>query len=176
MLACGCGANAGESVGLPSPKDGAYGPDIAFSSAAFEDGGDIPARYTCDGDGVSPPLAWTNVPEGTKSFAIVVDDPDAPKKVFVHWVAWAIEGDETMLIESIAPVDEDFVQGTNDSGNVGYGAPCPPAGDDPHRYVHRIFAVDIVPNLPTATTRDELYRRLDGHALAMGELVGLFGR
>lgn len=175
-LACGCGQSETAGDGLPEPKGGAYGPDIALSSAAFADGGDIPVRYTCEGDGVSPPLSWSNGPKGTKTFAIVVDDPDAPKKVWVHWVAWAIGADDTMLIESIAPIDEDFVQGTNDSGNVGYGAPCPPAGDEPHRYVHRIFAVDVVPNLPTETTRDELYRELDGHALAKGELVGLFGR
>ncbi|HET6583388.1 MAG TPA: YbhB/YbcL family Raf kinase inhibitor-like protein [Nannocystaceae bacterium] len=175
-LACGCGEDDPESGGLPAPKGGAYGPDIALTSTAFADGEVIPDRYTCNGDGVSPPLSWANVPAGTKSFAIVVDDPDAAKKVFVHWVAWAIAGDETMLIESIAPVDEDFVQGRNDTGDAGYAPPCPPSDDEPHRYEHHIFAVDFVPNLPLETTRDELYRRLDGRVLAKGELVGLFGR
>jgi hypothetical protein len=173
-LAGACSSEEAESVTLPAPKGGAYGPAMTLESAAFADGADIPARHTCDGEGVSPPLSWSNVPDGTESFALVVDDPDAPRKVWVHWVTWAIDGEERSLYEGIQPGLDEFVQGRNDSGDNGWTAPCPPEADDAHRYEFHVFAVEYVPMLEPETTRDELYRTLDGRVLAMGELVGVY--
>jgi len=169
-----CGSEDAESVTLPAPNDGALGPPITLTSDAFADGDDIPAMFTCDGEGVSPPLSWSNVPEGTESFALVVDDPDAPRKVWVHWVAWAIAGDERSLPAGVAPELDGFVQGRNDSGDNGWTGPCPPDDSDPHRYEFRLFAVEFVPDLPADTTRDELYRALDHRVLAIGELTGVY--
>jgi len=154
---CACGSEEQASVTLPAPNDGAYGPPITLESEAFADGAAIPAMYTCDGDDRSPPLSWSEVPEGTESFALVVDDPDAPRKVWVHWVAWAIPGDERSLDEGEMPEIDGFLQGRNDSGDNGWTGPCPDEGDPAHRYTFHLFAVEIVPpNLPESTTRDGL--------------------
>ena len=176
LFAGACGSETDGSVTLPGPKGGAYGPAITLESDAFVDGGMMPEPYTCDGDNYAPPLAWSNVPEGTDSFALVVDDPDAARKVWVHWVVWAMPADTRSLAEGTNPEVDEFVQGRNDNAKTGWSGPCPPAGDDPHRYEFHLFAVDHVPNLPTTTSRDDLYRDLDGRVLAMGELVGLYGR
>jgi Raf kinase inhibitor-like YbhB/YbcL family protein len=110
------------------------------------------------------------------SFAIVVDDPDAPNKVWVHWVAWGLAPDLRALEEDVVADDDRFVQGTNDNGKQSWSPPCPPKADGAHRYVFHVFAADILPDLPTSTTRDQLYRALDHHVLAMGELTGHFDR
>jgi Raf kinase inhibitor-like YbhB/YbcL family protein len=175
-LAGACGSEDTESLTLPAPKGGEYGPAMTLESDAFADGADMPERFTCDGDGLAPPLAWSNVPDGTDSFALVADDPDAPRRVWVHWVAWAIPADERMLLEGTDPEVDEFVQGRNDDGEVGWTGPCPPSDHDAHRFEFHVFAVDFVPDLPITTTRDELYRALDGRVLAMGELAGLYDR
>lgn len=172
LLACG----EAEAPRLPEAKDGAYGPALSVTSPAFLDGDAIPAMFTCDGDDVSPALLWSEGPAGTTGFALVVDDPDAPTKVWVHWVAWGIDGERRALPQGVAADDPSIVQGTNDSGELGWSGPCPPARHGPHDYEFHVFAVDETPQLPSSTTRDELYRALDGHALAMGVLVGTYDR
>lgn len=177
VFVVGCGSDQpAASVELPAPKGGEYGPPMTLTSSAFADGDAIPVDFTCDGDDISPPLSWSNVPQGTMSFALVVDDPDAPRKTWVHWVAWAIAADERLLAQGQASEVLEFDQGTNDSGELGWTGPCPPKADEAHRYEFHVFAVDHVPQLESTTTRDQLYRELDGRVLAIGELVGTFDR
>lgn len=169
------GACAQDEPSLPIPV-GDEAAELDVTSAAFEDGAAIPKTYTCSGDGASPPLSWSEGPDDTASFAIVVDDPDAPKKVWVHWVAWGLPPDLRALDEGITADDDRFTQGTNDNGKQSWSPPCPPKTDATHRYVFHVFAADTVPELPRTTTRDQLYRALDHHVLAMGELTGHFDR
>ncbi len=177
VLGIGCGGSEDAAgVVLPAPKGGEYGPPMTLTSAAFADGDAIPVEFTCDGTDVSPPLSWSNVPQGTASFALVVDDPDAPRKTWVHWVAWDIAAEERVLAQGRPANDMEIVQGTNDSGDVGWTGPCPPKADDAHRYEFHVFAVEYAPDLESTTTRDQLYREIDGRVLAMGELTGTFDR
>ncbi len=145
---------------------------IAVTSSAFEAGGSIPARFTCKGDNVNPPLQFRNIPGGTKSLALVVDDPDAPGALFTHWLVWNIDPATKGLGEKSVP--KGASQGTNDSGNVGYGGPCPPSGT--HRYFFRIFALDRTLDLKNGAKRQEAERALAGHVLARGELMGRHSR
>jgi Raf kinase inhibitor-like YbhB/YbcL family protein len=145
---------------------------FTLTSSAFSPGGEIPSRYTCDGDDVSPPLAWSDPPAGTQSLALVVDDPDAPGRTFTHWLGWGLSPDTSGLEEGQAPA----VEGRNDFGTTGYGGPCPPPGHGPHRYVFRLHAVDAELELPTGAPRDELERLIGEHALAVAELIGTYER
>lgn len=172
LLLCAC---AQDEPTLPIPV-GDEAAELDVASAAFVDGGVIPKIYTCAGEGVSPPLEWFGAPDETQSFAIVVDDPDAPKKVWVHWVAWGLPPQLRALDEGVSADDDRFTQGTNDNGKQSWSPPCPPKSDGAHRYVFHVFAADFVPELERTTTRDQLYRALDHHVLAMGELTGHFGR
>jgi Raf kinase inhibitor-like YbhB/YbcL family protein len=180
VLAILCPACASDApaplVELPAPKGGQWGPELVVTSDAFDEGGDIPARFTCDGDDASPQLGWSAPPEGTESLAVVVDDPDAFRRVWVHWVGWGISPERMDLYEGIPTEAEVLQQGTNDSGEIGYTGPCPPEGDAAHAYEFHVFAVDHVPELPPETTRDELYRALDERALAMGMLTAFYDR
>jgi len=169
LLACST-----EEPSLPIPADGLE--QMTLESSAFEDGAAIPKIYTCDGDGVSPPLSWSEVPEGTKSFALVLDDPDAPREVYEHWVVWNIPSDWTELPEDVRPEDDPPSQGENDAGKTGYTGPCPPKAHDDHHYEFHLFAADIELDLPSDTHRDPLYRSLDYHVLGMGELTGKYDR
>jgi Raf kinase inhibitor-like YbhB/YbcL family protein len=148
-------------------------------SPAFGNGEYIPIKYTCDGDNVSPPLLFLDPPEGTMSFAVLVDDPDAPVGVFTHWIIYDIPGEFEGLPEDIPPVGEleyGIRQGLNDFGNVGYGGPCPPPGR-PHRYFFVLFALDVPKTgLPPGATKEEFLSAIDGHVIAHDELVGLYGR
>lgn len=150
---------------------------IDLSSPAFADGSRIPRRFTADGEDVSPALTWGKGPEGTECFALVCEDPDAPRGTFVHWVLWGIPPDRTDLPEAIekAPIALGMSQGENDFGNVGWNGPSPPPGK-PHRYVFRLYALDEKPSLSPGASRDDLDRAMQGHVLAEGMLIGMYGR
>ena len=151
--------------------------EIKITSSAFEDGGLIPAKYTCDGADVSPPLQWDAVPEGTKSIALICDDPDAPMGTWVHWVLFNLPSDAKELAENI-PTEETLPngakQGVNDFGRVGYGGPCPPGGT--HRYFFKIYALDTEVGLQAGADKRRLLKTMEGHILEQGLLVGKYKR
>ena len=150
-------------------------PTFRVSSTAFADGDTIPRRFTADGENVSPPLSWSDLPTGTHSVALICDDPDAPSGRFVHWLAWNIDPDLYELHEGVPPLTRDFVQGANGFGDVGYGGPSPPPGK-PHRYFFLLYALDNRPKLRPGAKRTELQRAIEAHVLAEGMLVGKYGR
>ena len=151
---------------------------LVLRSSVIESGATIPRDYTCDGRDVSPPLRWDNVPAGTGCFALICDDPDAPMGTWVHWVIYNIPAAATRLTEAI-PANEQLkdgsLQGSNDFGRIGYGAPCPPRGKV-HRYYFRLYALDD--KLPEAAgiSKQSLLRRMEGHILESAELFGVYGR
>jgi Raf kinase inhibitor-like YbhB/YbcL family protein len=144
---------------------------LLVSSPAFADGGEIPRRYTCDGENVSPPLRFDSVPAGTAELALLITDPDAPGGTFVHWVAWGIDPARPSLAEGEAPPGA----GVNGFRRRGYGGPCPPRGA-PHRYVFRAFALSRRLDLAPGASADELGRAVSDSVLAEGRLVGRYGR
>lgn len=152
---------------------------LALVSSAFTHEGEIPRRYTCEGEDVSPPLSWSGIPEATKSFALIVDDPDAPdpkapRMTWVHWVLYNLPADACELPEAMGPEDlpPGAEEGQNDWKNLGYGGPCPPIGR--HRYFHKLYALDtVLPDLGAATKK-ELEAAMEGHVLARAELVGTY--
>ncbi|MBM4366275.1 MAG: YbhB/YbcL family Raf kinase inhibitor-like protein [Deltaproteobacteria bacterium] len=141
-----------------------------LSSTAFTQGATIPARHTCTGDDLSPPLSWTAPPEGTASLALVVDDPDAPRRTWQHWLVWNIPPTTRQLGEALG-LDQ-HVQGTNDFKKLGYGGPCPPPGHGAHRYFFRLYALDVMLGLPAGASRAELDAAIKGHVIASAELMG----
>ncbi len=150
---------------------------MTLTSPAFINGGEIPAKYGCRGEDISIPLAFRNVPEGTKSLALIMEDPDAPGGLFVHWVIYDMPADLGGLPEGVPPVSEldlGIRQGVNDFGKIGYGGPCPP--DRPHRYFLRLFALDIEPAAEAGLSRAQLLRRMEGHVLAEADLMGIYAR
>jgi hypothetical protein len=151
--------------------------DIKITSTAFEEGGMIPRQYTCDGEDVSPPLAWTGVPEAAKTTALISDDPDAPMGTWVHWVLFNLPASEKGLPEAV-PTDKELKNGTkqgrNDFRRIGYGGPCPPGGT--HRYFFKVYALDTVLDLPAGATKAELIKAMEGHILAQAQLMGKYRR
>ena len=151
--------------------------DIRITSSAFEEGGLIPAKYTCDGADISPPVQWEAVPEGTKSIALISDDPDAPVGTWVHWVLFNLPAETKELGENV-PADEILPngarQGTSDFGRIGYGGPCPPSGT--HRYFFKIYALDAQLDLDAGATKKQLLAVMEGHILAEGQLMGKYKR
>jgi Raf kinase inhibitor-like YbhB/YbcL family protein len=145
---------------------------FSLTSSAFESGDEIPTRHTCDGDGVSPPLVWSDAPEEARSLALVVDDPDAPGGTFTHWLAWGLAPDAGGLEEGHAPP----VEGRNDFGKIGYGPPCPPPGHGAHRYSFRLYALTADLDLEPGAGRDEVDRLIGDHELAVAELMGTYER
>jgi Raf kinase inhibitor-like YbhB/YbcL family protein len=151
---------------------------LTVVSAAFAMNTMIPARYTCKGEDISPPLSWSNAPRGTISFAVLVDDPDAPVGDWVHWVLFNLPETTTELAEGQPrnfKLLSGAVQGLNDFGRAGYGGPCPPPGK-PHRYVFKVYALDTMLDLDSKARKKDLLRAMEGHVLAQGELVGIFQR
>jgi Raf kinase inhibitor-like YbhB/YbcL family protein len=144
---------------------------VELTSAAFTDGEPIPERYTCDGDDLSPPLTWTAPPVGARSLALCVDDPDAGRYPFTHWLAWGIVAAAGGLEEGEAAPGE----GRNDFGAPGWRGPCPPPGK-PHRYVFTLYALDAEPALGSSDRRLSFDRAIEGHVLATAELAGLYVR
>ena len=151
--------------------------DVKVTSSTFQDGGLIPAKYTCDGADVSPPLQWDTVPEGTKSITLICDDPDAPMGTFVHWVLFNLPAETRQLAEKV-PADKTLPsgarQGTSDFGRIGYGGPCPPSGT--HRYFFKIYALDAKVDLPAGARKSDLLKAMQGHILAQGQLIGKYKR
>jgi hypothetical protein len=149
---------------------------LAITSTAFSQGQPVPADYTCDGKGQSPPLAWSGAPHGTKSFALIMDDPDAPMGTFVHWVIYSIPATSKGLPEAMskgAILADGSIQGLSTMGRAGYTPPCPPAGT--HRYYFKLYALDIVIDA-AGLGKDQLLMAMQGHILAQGELMGTYTR
>ncbi|MBD3235183.1 MAG: YbhB/YbcL family Raf kinase inhibitor-like protein [Candidatus Eisenbacteria bacterium] len=151
---------------------------MRISSPAFEHEGTIPQRHTCEGDDLSPPLSWTDVPEGTGTLALICDDPDAPMGTWVHWVVFNIPPDAGGFEEAVAPDAEPaggVVQGRNSWKRTGYGGPCPPPGK-PHRYFFKLYALDGSLDLDASATKADLEAAMKGHVLADAELMGTYQR
>ncbi len=151
-------------------------PAMDLKSSAFQKGGDIPRKYTCHGTDLSPPLQWKNSPLGTKSFALIADDPDVPVGTWVHWVIYDLPANTQELAEGV-PVSETLSkggkQGINDFKKTGYGGPCPPPGPA-HRYFFKLYALDAQTNLKPGATKQKLLDAIKGHILAQAELIGRY--
>jgi len=151
---------------------------MQLTSSDFGAGGAIPIRFTWEGDNVSPEFSWKEAPGETKSFALILHDPDAPRAGgFTHWIFYNIPAEKGHLDPDV-PKDDNVpgtgVQGRNDSGEIGYMGPCPPSGT--HRYYVRLFALDTEVRLPPGATHDELTEAMEGHILARAELMGTYGK
>jgi Raf kinase inhibitor-like YbhB/YbcL family protein len=179
-VACGSddnGANDAERTPSPEPTreevpgDGAA---IELSSPAFEDGGNIPRVLTCDGSNASPSLRWSGVADDAVELALLMEDPDAPAGVFVHWVVWAIDPALGELPEETVPAD--VMEGANGAGQTGYLGPCPPGGDEPHRYVFTVYALSEPLQLPEGASAEELRAAVEGKTRGVGMLTGLYAR
>jgi Raf kinase inhibitor-like YbhB/YbcL family protein len=149
----------------------AGGAKMKITSSAFNEGGNIPSKFTCDGSDTSPPLQVTSVPPGAKSLVLIADDPDAPGGLFTHWLVWNIAPQTNSIAEGTAPKG---VHGTNDFGKSGYRGPCPPPGT--HRYSFKIFALDRELDLSSGAKRGQLDAAMKGHVIAQGELTGRYSR
>ncbi len=145
---------------------------LSISSTAFKYGEGIPARYSCDGSDVTPPLLFGTPPPSTTTLALIMDDPDAPVGTWVHWVVWNIPAETREIHESSLP--SGAIQGKNSWKRNNYGGPCPPSGT--HRYFFKIYALDTALNLSQATTKNDLEQAMQGHILAGGELMGTYRR
>jgi len=147
-------------------------PVMEITSPAFKNNGNIPAKYTCDGENINPLLEFKNIPQDTKSLALIVDDPDAPAKTWVHWVVWNIDPGTTRIPEN-AKIG-DAVEGITDFGKPGYGGPCPPSGT--HRYFFKLFALDTELDLDPSSGARDLANAMEGHIIESAELIGLYAR
>ena len=145
--------------------------NMKILSTAFENNAQIPSKYTCDAENVSPPLEISDVPEGVVSLALLVDDPDAPVGDWVHWIIWNIPPTTTEIAENTAPQG---VEGTTDFDKTGWGGPCPPSGT--HHYHFKLYALDQDLDLPTTAKKADLLKAIEGHILDQTELVGLYQR
>ncbi len=148
---------------------------IKVTSRAFEEGGMIPSQYTCDGEDISPPLEWSGVPDGTRSLALICDDPDAPMGTWVHWVLYGIDAGTRELPEDVPAkkaLDSGARHGVNDFRRFGYGGPCPPGGT--HRYYFKLYALDTELDLEPGLVKAELMKAMEGHILAQAELMGTY--
>ncbi len=146
---------------------------LDLKSDAFVNGQSIPAKYSCIGKNISPALTWREPPPGTRSFALIVDDPDAPAGTWVHWVLYNIPADQRRLQEDLSATGT-YLFGKNSSGNMHYDGPCPPSGM--HRYYFKLYALDGLLNLQPGAKKDELLEAMQGHILAQGELMGTFSK
>ena len=155
---------------------------MKLTSSAFTHESNIPQRFTCDGDDVSPALTWSDVPEGTEAFALIMDDPDAPPGTWVHWVLWNLDGAARELAEGV-PKQENLDGGASQGAcwgvdsfeRVGYYGPCPPPGS-PHRYYFKLYALDARLDLPARATKDQVVQAMEGHIRAEAQLMGLYRR
>jgi Raf kinase inhibitor-like YbhB/YbcL family protein len=150
---------------------------MRLTSPVFKHDGEIPSKYTCDGDDVSPPIEWSDIPSDARTLALICDDPDAPKKDFSHWVLFNIPPTAAALPEHVAARQElpdGSRQGTNDFGKVGYGGPCPPSGT--HRYRFTLYAIDTELRVPQASARNDVEAAMKGHVLETAQLTGAYTR
>ncbi len=170
MLLASCGA------GEQPPEEGKM--TLEITSTAFREGDRIPDKYTCQGQDISPPLAWTEPPEVTQSLALIVDDPDAPVGVFTHWVIFNIPSDSRGLPEAVPAQDQlpsGALQGKNGFGRTGYGGPCPPPGS-PHRYQFTLYALEQPLDLKAGASKKQVLEAMQGRILAWGQLTGTYQR
>lgn len=144
--------------------------ELTIRSPAFENNKLIPAKYTCDGDDVNPPLTVDGAPDGTRSMVLIVDDPDAPMGTWDHWIVWNIPATTSKIEENTVPGTE----GMNDFRRRSYGGPCPPSGT--HRYFFKVYALDVKLDLSPTSRKRDVEKAMQGHVLAKGELVGLYRR
>jgi Raf kinase inhibitor-like YbhB/YbcL family protein len=155
----------------------AQGAQMKLTSSAFQEGGSIPSLYTCDGKDISPPLSWSGAPAETKSFAFIADDPDAPRSTWVHWVLWNLPATANELKEALPAIPHlpsGALQGKNDSGDSGYGGPCPPSGT--HRYFFKLYALDTTLSLKSGATKSQLEAAMKDHVLGQPTLMGVYSR
>lgn len=145
---------------------------MTLTSAVFQHNGSIPAKYTCDGENVSPPLSITGAPSGTQSFVLIVDDPDAPRGDWVHWTVWNIPPNTSNIGEASVPPGA--LEGMTDFNTSGYGGPCPPSGT--HRYQFKLYALDTSLTLDPSARKSDIERAMEGHVLRQTLLVGLYAR
>ncbi len=150
---------------------------FTLSTQSFAPGGEIPRKYTCEGDDLSPELSWSEPPKGTQSFALIADDPDAPSGTFTHWVLYDVPAEMRQLAEgaSRGQLPAGASQGRNGFGKTGYGGPCPPPGK-PHRYFFKLYALDANLGLKPGASKQQLEQAMKGHVLAQSEVVGTFKR
>ncbi len=150
---------------------------MEIRSSAFFIGSTIPFKYTCDGDNISPPVHWESPPEGTNSFALILDDPDAPNQTFTHWVVYNLPAGVRELPEAVPKhprIAKGGMQGKNSAGEIGFTGPCPPNGT--HRYYFKVFALDQPINLPPGASKEEVIKAMDGHVLDAAEVMGRYAR
>ncbi|MGO8720006.1 MAG: YbhB/YbcL family Raf kinase inhibitor-like protein [Acidobacteriaceae bacterium] len=151
---------------------------LALKITAFANGGEIPKRHTCSGADLSPALSWNGVSPAAHSLALIVDDPDAPKGTWTHWLIWNIPAHLTALAEGVLArevLENGACQGRNDFNRIGYGGPCPPPGKV-HRYFFKLYALDTALNLKAGASRQELERAMKGHVLSHAEWMGMYRR
>src|SRR5437879_6033782 len=161
-----------------STSKGTAMPDLFLKTPAFQNGADIPVQFTCEGHDQSPPLQWGGAPKGTQSFALIVEDPDAPSGMFTHWVLFNLPANVAELPQGIPPglhVASGGAHGTNDFGKLGYGGPCPPAGK-PHRYIFKLYALDSKLDLSPGAKKSDVERAMEGHVVAHAEIMGKYQR
>jgi hypothetical protein len=165
-------------VALPGCRaSNVKGGTMNLTSTSFQ-GNQIPAKFTCNGAGISPQLSWSEPPAGTASFTLIVTDPDAPGRTFVHWVIYDLPAETRELLEGmpgLGQLTNGSRQGHNDFGEIGYGGPCPP-GNSAHHYHFALYALDAKLNLPTGAARAQVEAAMQGHILARGKLIGLYQR
>lgn len=151
--------------------------DFKLTSSAYLQGDPIPASYSCDGENTSPRLTWTNPPEGTQSFALIFDDPDAPGGTWVHWVLFNLPAEARSLPANVPPdatLANGAVHGSNSWDSIGYGGPCPPGGE--HRYFMKLYALDSALELEVGATKEQLLEAMENHIVAEAELMGTYSR
>jgi Raf kinase inhibitor-like YbhB/YbcL family protein len=159
-------------IGNCETQASAGGKAMKITSPSFQEGGNIPSKFTCDGANSSPALRIEQAPPTAKSLALIMDDPDTPGGLFTHWLIWNIDPQTKEIAESSVPAKA--IQGTNNFPNIGYGGPCPPSGT--HRYFFKIFALDQMLDLKSGAKRPDLERAMHGHVIAQGQLMGRYAR
>jgi Raf kinase inhibitor-like YbhB/YbcL family protein len=175
----GCGPRPTPAPEAPTAPQEEGGVEMAFelTSTAFAPGEPIPGKHTCDGEDISPPLQWSDPPQGTQSLALICDDPDAPIGTWVHWVLFNLPAEARSLLEAVPPEAErpdGSRHGENGWGRLDYGGPCPPSGT--HRYVFKLYALDTVLGLEAGASKKQVLQAMEGHILAQAELVGVYSR
>jgi len=175
----GCG-RADTEPPVPPPPAKRESPEFALTSSAFKHNEAIPIKYTADGQGISPPLAWIGAPAAKRAFALIMDDPDAPRETFTHWVIYGIPAQmstvpENVLTGEVLPDVGGARQGKNSARTLGYFPPSPPPGKV-HHYTLHLYALEAPVTLPAGATADELRKAMEGHVLATAELTGTYQR
>jgi len=166
-----------ETAGPASAEESDEAMALTLTSTGFDAEGAIPPKYSCDGEDISPPLAWSDPPPGTLSFGLILDDPDAPGGTWVHWVLFNIPAAARALPEAVPPdtiLADGSVHGTSSFNSLGYGGPCPPGGT--HRYYFKLYALDAILDLEPAANKADLEAAMEHHILAQAELMGTYGR